>query len=210
MGPRGLCCVPGVLLLLNLPSTMAQVPSANSAAPAPRFSITARAVAVDVVVTRAVDPVPGLNQRDFEVLEDGNKAAWLATGIYDQHAERTGTLEVPLNKGAKAAEPQESASTGARSTELPTPSLDTFANAVPLPVHGPGANLPDPGLVHRPPPKPPSAISPEGRISFDVMVSDAAGKAVAGLQPWDFKLLDNGPPGKGHIVPVLRRRSRSA
>lgn len=60
-------------------------------------------------------------------------------------------------------------------------------------------NPPDPTLVHRPPanqPKPASAITPEGRIHLDVTVTDAAGKAVTGLQPWDFTLLDNSQPRK--------------
>lgn len=28
-------------------------------------------------------------------------------------------------------------------------------------------------------------------MTLDVMVDDAAGRPVTGLQPWDFKLLDN-------------------
>lgn len=60
-------------------------------------------------------------------------------------------------------------------------------------------NPPDPTLVHRPPanqPKPASAITPQGSIHLDVTVTDAAGKAVTGLQPWDFTLLDNNQPRK--------------
>src|SRR5450631_2021740 len=57
----------------------------------------------------------------------------------------------------------------------------------------------DPQLEHRPPPKPqgaPSAITAEGQIHLDIVVTDAAGKPVAGLEPWDFKLLDNNQPRK--------------
>jgi VWFA-related protein len=54
----------------------------------------------------------------------------------------------------------------------------------------------DPVLTHRPPPKPKSQLSPEGTIKLDVMVNDGAGKPMAGLQPWDFKILDNGQPRK--------------
>lgn len=57
----------------------------------------------------------------------------------------------------------------------------------------------DPVLLHRPPgkaPAAPSAITPEGRIHLDVVVTDSAGKPVAGLDPSDFKLLDNGQPRK--------------
>jgi VWFA-related protein len=57
----------------------------------------------------------------------------------------------------------------------------------------------DPQLEHRPPPKPqgaPGAITAEGQIRFDIVVTDAAGKPVAGLEPWDFKLLDDNQPRK--------------
>jgi VWFA-related protein len=60
-------------------------------------------------------------------------------------------------------------------------------------------NPPDPTLVHRPPPNQPkkaSAITPEGRVHLDVTVTDAADKAITGLQPWDFTLLDNDQPRK--------------
>jgi VWFA-related protein len=58
---------------------------------------------------------------------------------------------------------------------------------------------PDPVLTHRPPPKSTAAlakVTPEGRIHVDVLVTDSAGKPVSGLQPWDFKLLDDGQPRK--------------
>src|ERR1700752_1148266 len=54
----------------------------------------------------------------------------------------------------------------------------------------------DPGLTHRPPPKPSTLLIPEGKIKLDVMVADSLGKAVTGLQPWDFKILDNNQPRK--------------
>src|SRR5579863_6075357 len=62
------------------------------------------------------------------------------------------------------------------------------------PTQQPGSG--DPVLAHRPLPKPKSLLIPEGSIKLDVMVNDAAGKAVAGLEPWDFKILDNGQPRK--------------
>jgi VWFA-related protein len=55
----------------------------------------------------------------------------------------------------------------------------------------------DPVLVNRPPPspaRPTSALTPEGRIHLDVLVSDAAGKPVLDLGPQDFKLLDDNRP----------------
>jgi VWFA-related protein len=61
------------------------------------------------------------------------------------------------------------------------------------------ATPPNPVLEHRPPPKAPaksSAVAAEGRINLDVLVSDAAGKPVFGLDPWDLKVLDDGQQRK--------------
>jgi len=55
---------------------------------------------------------------------------------------------------------------------------------------------PDPELSQRPAPKPQSLLIREGKIKLDVVVNDAAGKPVTGLEPWDFKILDNGQPRK--------------
>jgi len=54
----------------------------------------------------------------------------------------------------------------------------------------------DPVLVHRPPPAPLKYAPPVGRIQLDVVVTDAAGKPVTGLDPSDFRLLDNNQPRK--------------
>ncbi len=62
------------------------------------------------------------------------------------------------------------------------------------PGQQPGSS--DPTLSHRPPPKPKSQLTPEGKIKLDVVVDDGAGKSVPGLQPWDFKILDDGQPRK--------------
>ncbi len=59
----------------------------------------------------------------------------------------------------------------------------------------PSAAPKDPVLTRRPPPRP-AAKSLEGRIKLDMVVTDAAGKPVSGLGPWDFKLLDNEQPRK--------------
>ncbi len=59
--------------------------------------------------------------------------------------------------------------------------------------------LGDPVLVQRPPataPRAVGAVTPGGRIRLDVVVNDAAGKPISGLQPWDFKLLDDEQPQK--------------
>ena len=55
---------------------------------------------------------------------------------------------------------------------------------------------PNPVLSQRPAPPPKSPLVPEGRIKLDVMVSDAAGHPVPGLEPWDFKIVDNNQPRK--------------
>lgn len=52
-------------------------------------------------------------------------------------------------------------------------------------------SAPDPALLHRPPPKPPGTTMRDGSIFLDVVVNDAADKPVPGLEPWDFKLLDD-------------------
>ncbi|HEY1575611.1 MAG TPA: VWA domain-containing protein [Terracidiphilus sp.] len=54
----------------------------------------------------------------------------------------------------------------------------------------------NPTLEHRPPPKPKSLVTPEGKVKLDVVADDAAGRPVTGLQPWDFKILDNGQSSK--------------
>jgi VWFA-related protein len=73
-----------------------------------------------------------------------------------------------------------------------------FAQQAPAPPGtaeqaAPSPSPSDPVLVPRPPskPKPLSAVTPEGRIHLDVLVTDAAGKPVLGLGPSDFKLLDD-------------------
>jgi VWFA-related protein len=71
-----------------------------------------------------------------------------------------------------------------------------IAQTNPAPKQQPEPQSSDPALTHRPPPKPQNQQISEGRIKLDVMVNDSAGKFVAGLQPWDFKILDNGQPRK--------------
>jgi VWFA-related protein len=55
---------------------------------------------------------------------------------------------------------------------------------------------PDPSLSQRPAPRPETTQLREGKIRLDVVVNDAAGRPVAGLEPWEFKILDNGLPRK--------------
>ncbi len=60
----------------------------------------------------------------------------------------------------------------------------------------PSQAAPDPALTQRPLPKPQGPLAPAGKIKLDVVVDDGAGKPVTGLEPWDFKILDNGSPRK--------------
>lgn len=57
----------------------------------------------------------------------------------------------------------------------------------------------NPVLTQRPPPKVPrprTLMTTAGRVKLDVAVTDAAGKPVLGLEPWDFTILDNNQPRK--------------
>ena len=54
----------------------------------------------------------------------------------------------------------------------------------------------NPVLRQRPPQQPGTLVIRDGKIKVDAVVTDAAGTAVTDLQPWDFKLTDNGKPGK--------------
>ena len=67
------------------------------------------------------------------------------------------------------------------------------------PISAQQAEPPNPVLNQRPPAKPapaPNAIEAEGRVRLDIVVTDAAGAPVSGLEPWDFSLLDNDKPRK--------------
>src|SRR5205814_4563316 len=45
-------------------------------------------------------------------------------------------------------------------------------------------------------PEQPSAVVPERHLFLDVVVSASAGRPISGLEPRDFKLLDNDRPAK--------------
>lgn len=85
-----------------------------------------------------------------------------------------------------------SATTLGQQSGAPTPPTDHPRSArQPEPVN--------PELMQRPRtrrPSPSSKVTPEGRIKLDVVVTDASGKPVTGLEPWDFKLLEDGRPRK--------------
>ena len=74
-------------------------------------------------------------------------------------------------------------------------ALFLFILAVESPSVG-QEEAPNPRLAQRPPAMPPRVVIGDGRIKLDVVVNDSLGKAVTGLGPWDFKILDNGQPRK--------------
>jgi VWFA-related protein len=123
-------------------------------------------------------------------------AATLVTGVYDLGGQRAGTLEIPVGTSAQPVSLTAgseangaAAEAGAQEDTLsPAASAESASQLQP----GPEARTPDPVLVPRPPaPKQAASVVREGRMSLDVVVNDAAGKPVRGLEPWDFKLLDN-------------------
>ena len=66
-----------------------------------------------------------------------------------------------------------------------------------MPQSSPQSSPGNPILLERPPAKPAQPHNPitlEGSIHLDVKVSDGDGKPVLGLEPQDFKLLDDGQP----------------
>jgi VWFA-related protein len=74
-----------------------------------------------------------------------------------------------------------------------------FAQQTPAPASPQTTEPPNPTLTERPLPQSAPqqrAITPPGHIHLDITVTDAAGKAVLGLDPSDFKLLDDNQPRK--------------
>ncbi len=137
-------------------------------------------------------------------------ATMIRTGVYNCGVGTVGTLELPLKTSERelpAERPSpEVAGAGMvheppsveKTTEHSTENASSPASADhALEVGGgsspsiPASASNDPVLVHRPQPAPPVHGMREGQIHLDVTVSDANGKPVNGLQPWDFKLLDN-------------------
>ena len=135
--------------------------------------------------------------------------ATLVTGVYDRGGQRAGTLEIAVSRGiprasqAAGSTPEESApqSGAAEEASSSAPAAETTpAPPETAPVSQPGhpERTPDPVLVLRPPAPKPAVASAvrEGHMFLDVVVNDAAGKPVTGLEPWDFKLLDNARSSK--------------
>jgi VWFA-related protein len=74
-------------------------------------------------------------------------------------------------------------------------TLLLFLSVPALSSQTPGAAAEGPALRSRPAETVPTAPNLK-RMQLDVVVTDASGKPVTGLQPWDFKLLDNDRPSK--------------
>jgi VWFA-related protein len=75
-------------------------------------------------------------------------------------------------------------------------SSAAFAPPVLSQTSAPASAPQNPQLQERPAPVTANPAVREGKISLDVVVNDAGGKPVTGLQPWDFAILDNDKPTK--------------
>ncbi|MGA8042277.1 MAG: VWA domain-containing protein [Terracidiphilus sp.] len=64
------------------------------------------------------------------------------------------------------------------------------------PAQAAGQQATQPELKQRQAAQPKNLVIPDGAIKINAIVTDAAGKPVMDLQPWDLKLMDNGKPGK--------------
>lgn len=83
-----------VLFVCCLAPLYAQTAAAGDQGQTPVFRASARAVVVDVVVTRSNDePVPALTRQDFKVMEDGKPQT---IDFFEEHAARTQSLDAPL------------------------------------------------------------------------------------------------------------------
>lgn len=102
----------------------------------------------------------------------------LCTGVYNLATDQAGTLEVPLSAAISAPDAAGSDAAGLTASGSPT--------------------VPGEPVLRQRPATPPAAVKAAklNRLHIDVVVDDGAGKPLTGLQPWDFKLLDNGQPDK--------------
>ena len=102
-------------------------------------------------------------------------AASLATGVYDWSLREAGTREVALGNGAlPAAQPAET------SASTPAPA----SVAAPAAQHMPKLLPRTPEAVER-------KVKTDRRIHLDVVVRDASGQPVSGLQQSEFTVLDD-------------------
>jgi VWFA-related protein len=123
--------------------------------------------------------------------------AFVTTGVYDWDSQEIGTLEIPVSYAAATfavPPPARECCSAAVPAEAPTAATESGPQPGPESTK---ASPDDPVLMLRPPHHTASnTVIQEGHIHLDVVVSDSAGKPVTGLDPWDFKLLDNGSPRK--------------
>jgi VWFA-related protein len=104
-------------------------------------------------------------------------AASLVTGVYDWRMSKAGTREMSLS--SPGAPPE------ARPAAIPATTPSTTASATaPAVAH-------TPGLVQRTPEVVKQTLKPQHRIHLDVLVTDASGDPVSGLQQPDFTVLDD-------------------
>jgi VWFA-related protein len=122
--------------------------------------------------------------------------AFLTTGVYDWGSQKIGTLEIPVSYAAASFASAKDAGEccpAPVSAEAPPAATKIAPDPRPdLKVSQPNT----PVLVHRPALKASNSAMSEGHLHLDVVVSDSTGKSVTGLEPWNFKLLDNGSTRK--------------
>jgi VWFA-related protein len=111
-------------------------------------------------------------------------AASLTTGVYDWRISKAGTREMSLNSLGVTEEPRMTATPAATPTNPPSTTNSTAASDAPH----------TPALVQRTPEVVKQAVKAERRIHLDVVVTDASGHSVSGLQSSDFTVLDDNRP----------------
>ena len=111
-------------------------------------------------------------------------AASLTTGVYDWRISKAGTREMSLSSLGVTEEPRMTAAPAATPANPPSTTNSTTASDAPHP----------PALVQRTPEVVKQAVKAERHIHLDVVVTDASGHAVSGLQSSDFTVLDGNRP----------------
>lgn len=109
-------------------------------------------------------------------------AASLTTGVYDWRISKAGTREMSLSALGVTEEPRMTATPAP--TPVAPPSTTTSSTTASAAPHAPA-------LVQRTPEVVKQAVKTERNIHLDVVVADASGHAVSGLQSSDFTVLDD-------------------
>lgn len=104
-------------------------------------------------------------------------ATSLVTGVYDWRTDQAGTREMPLSSLGATREPDTA------------PTSAVAPSAAPSSANASAPHTPE--LVQRPPALAKQTVKAARRIHLDVVVSDASGHAVSGMQQPQFTVLDD-------------------